>query len=381
MGILLILLYFFISLNSIIVMKNSLINTDGITIIPYIFLLLIYFILFMPFIIKNEFSVKKLKYKINKRYTIFSIIFIICSLLTIKIYFPVVKELLISGNWLENRNILYSGQRVLNYNTIEYYALQFTSYTKLLFVILGFAMLRVQNNKKVNIIGFTNIINYLIVDVMSAISTSSRGAIVNIFLLIIALYLFFYKDFNISQNRIIKVAILLFLIYIIPYVISVTFSRFSSNSVNSLISYFGMSPVVFNNSVFNITKHLHGAYAFGNLFTNINFRPDMIGGTWGTNFYTFVGWMYIDWGLIGTFLISIGISFFLFFKIKKKKYYISDIYIIFFIYYTLLQGTFVIGRDYCYNIVSAIVIYFFLRFIFDKTIFVGIGGDNEIRKS
>lgn len=381
MGILLVSLYFLISINSLVVIKKELINISNITFIPYIYLGLIYFIIFLPFFLKNDFSVKKLTYTINKRYIIFSVVFIICSLITIKVYYNDVKNLLITGNWMENRNELYSGRYVIQYNFIEYCALQFSNYTKLIATIVGFAMLRSKTNKKINLLGFCNIICFMIVDIMSAINTSSRGAIVNLFLLIVSMYLFFYKDFNVSKRRFVKIIFCIFLICIIPYVISVTFSRFSSNSTDSLISYFGMSPVVFNNSVFNITKHLHGAYAFGNLFTNINFRPDMIGGTWGTNFYTFVGWMYIDWGLIGTFLISISISFFLFFKIKKKKYYISDIYIIFFIYYTLLQGTFVIGRDYCYNIVSAIVIYFFLRFIFDKTIFVGIGGDNEIRKS
>lgn len=368
MGKMLWLLYTIVGVCSVIAMKKGLLHTD-VTIFPYMFLILIYLIVFFPFLDKSiNFNVKKLTSEINIKYLIFIYIFIFAGLITISYYIPLVKQLMISGAWNENRNNLYSGNFHFSFTWYQYYALQFVEYTKLLGMVLGFLILR---SGKRSALGLTAIIISCISTILSAMYQSSRGAIVNVVLLLFAMLLFFYREMSDNKKRLIIICLLLGIVMVIPYMIEVTISRFSSGGAfDSLLNYFGQPPVVFNYGVIPIKKHLFGTYAFGNLFGIEPINPADIGGLWGSGFYSFVGWLFIDWGYIGTILLSILISFFTRLIIAKKKYDIADVFLLFFIYYTLLQGVFVIGQDYCYNILMSIIIYILVKVFFDKYTFI-----------
>ena len=76
--------------------------------------------------------------------------------------------------------------------------------------------------------------------------------------------------------------------------------------------------------------------------------------------------MFIDWGIIGTILLAVFIALITKQIIKKEMYSIADVFLLFFIYYTLLQGVFVIGRAYIYNIVFTVLLSWFVKIFFDK---------------
>ena len=369
MGKILLILYTMISLAATITVKNDLPSVSNISVSAYLFLIIIYIIAFYPYLTrKTRFDVKKLTFTINKKYIAFAWIYIISSLICIAYFIPHIRRLYSLGNWMENRNELYSGALFSNHKWYEYCALQFTGYTTVLALVLGFALIRNREHSK---LGILTLIAAAVSNGFSSIYQSSRGGILNLVLLIVVLYIFFYNDLENNKKRAITVISFAGIIAIMPYLIDVTVSRFtSSGSINSIVNYFGQPPVVFNTGVFPISQHLYGRYAFGKLFGPDGFAPSQIGGSWGTGFYTFVGWLYIDWGLAGTPIVTIIISAITIYFIQKKKYCIADLYIIFFMYYSLLQGVFVIGRNYCYNIVMSVAIYIFVKLFFDKVFFV-----------
>lgn len=368
MGRVLWVLFTIISAFSLIAMKAGLVESN-VTLFPYLFLIVVYLIAFYPFITeKGRFLVEKVTYNLNIKYVIFAYVFIIAGIISIMYYLPVVRQLMISGEWNQNRSDLYSGAFHLSYTWYQYFALQFVGYTEILGIIVGFTLLR---NEQKSILGWLSIIVGSLASVLSAMSQSSRGAIVNIVLLVLTIFFFFYRELANSKKRLILIFVLAGIISMLPYVIEVTVSRFSTTGASdSIISYFGQPPVVFNYGVTPVYKHMYGLYAWGNLFGASPVSPSDIGGSWGTGFYSFVGWMYIDWGYIGTIIVSIIIAYLTYCIIAKETYDIADLFLIFFIYYTLLQGVFVIGRDYCYNMFMTLMIYGFIKIFFDKYTFV-----------
>lgn len=368
MGKILWMLYTFVGVVSVVAVQKGLLQME-VTLFPYLFLIVIYLIVFFPYLDKSiNFNVEKLTSKINVKYLIFIYIFIFTGIITIIYYIPLVKQLIISGEWIQNRNDLYSGTFRFTYTWYQYFALQFVGYTKLLGMIVGFVILR---SGEKSMLGLTAILVGCISSILSAMYQSSRGAIVNIILLTFVMVLFFYKELSNNKKRFVVICLLVGIVLIIPYVIDVTISRFSSEGAfDSLLSYFGQPPIVFNYGVTPINKYLFGTYALGNLFGMKPISPSDIGGLWGSSFYSFVGWLFIDWGYIGTLLVSLLISFITYLIIIKKKYDIADVFLLFFIYYTLLQGVFVIGQDYCYNIIVSIIIYAIVKIFFDKYKFV-----------
>lgn len=366
MGKVLYCFYTAIGLFSVIGAEMKIINYYNTTLFSYLYLIFIFSISFYPFAQNNtQFISDKLDNKVNIKYVIFSIVFIIMAMISIKCYIPVVHSLSVSGNWNINRDILYSGELLLPYsNLLEYIAMNFVGYTKILALLIGFTMLR--SNEK-NLLGIIIIFISFVSSVLSAACTSSRAQVVHIVLLVVVMYLFFFKNIAKNKKRFITILIILGIIGILPYIIQVTASRFGVGSeIISIISYLGQPPIVFSRGVFNIKRCLYGKYSLGILFGLDTFDQSQIGGAWGSGFYTYVGWLYIDWGLIGTIVIVSIISYIVYKIIAKKKYTISDLYIIFFVYYTLLQGAFVIGRSYIYSIVAALVIYVFVKLFFDK---------------
>ena len=173
MGKILMVLYTFIGFFSVMALKMGLIINDKITFLPYLFLLTVYLISFAPFLFKQyKFSADKLIVTVNKKYIIFAILFILASLVSLKVQLPYALKLLASGDWNENRANLYKGAFTMAYTWYEYYAIQFSSYTRLLGILVGFVLVR--SDKKYMWLGFTTILSGASVLIVSAMSQSSR---------------------------------------------------------------------------------------------------------------------------------------------------------------------------------------------------------------
>lgn len=375
LGKMILILYTFIAFVSFISLKDGIIDESGITLIPYIFLVVSYFIFFSPFLVKEtKCGAKKIVGHVDVKYIIFAYIYIICAIVAIKCYFPSVINLLSSGDWALNRTALYSGDLNAPYsNRLEYYAIQFSGYFRILAIIVGFSLLRFDNREhgvfysKMNrLAGILTIVTSMIYVICTSIFNSARGTLFNVFVLVIAIYLFFYYEIEKNKRRFFLILGGLIIAAIAPYVIQVTISRFGSgDAADSVISYFGQAPIVFNKYVFPLEKHAWGKYGFSHIL-GFTFTPESIGGQWGASFFTFVGWICIDWGPIGVLLIGGVVSYFIKKFINKAEYQISDIFLVFTYYQVLTNGVFVIGASYIYTLIGSIIIFILLKIFIEN---------------
>ena len=354
------------ALFSIIGIVKGIYKGVNITFFPFILLFVAYLLFFYPFYTTLFPKSDQMQIEIKKAYYVFAIIYIVLSAIAIYAYIPSVRSLLQSGNWAINRRMLYSNQLEFpDSGRIQHFANLFVGYFGILALVLGFLMFRDSRTRK---IGIVLLASYALKVACSAIYTSSRGTITELGMLFIALYLFFYKDMGKFTKRFIAVIIVAAIISIVPFIIDVTVDRFTTgeSATNSVIRYLGIPPLAFNYGVFPIKKLMFGEYAFGQLFGHNSFNSYEIGGLWGSSFYTFVGWIYIDWGTIG--VIVWGVVSLLFWNkyLRREVWRVSDLFLIISFYKMLLDGVFVIGRSQCYTIISTIIIYFLIRIFFEK---------------
>ena len=368
LGILLFVIYTTIGIISVLALKENVFSDNGLKLLPYLYLIMIYCIIFAPFAVSNKiFNSNKITFSINENFKYFAILFVASSIVFIYLYLPGVIRLNQSNAWLDvRRSFLEEGQVRYYHNTLEYIIIQFNGYFRIFALILGFLLLRLENNK---ILGWSTLLSAISCQVVSSMASAARGSLFTTGVFLISLYLFFSSDLrnNIKRSAIVLGGIVAFVIG--PYFINVTASRNSGTFGLFILNYFGQPPIVFNRGVWTSTKLALGAAEFGKLF-GYSFTQDSIGGNWGNGFYTFVGIMYMDWGTIGTLIVSLLISLWLYKRISRQEYTISDVFLIFFVYKTLTEGVFVIGRNYCYTVLGAVIVYLIIKYIFERTRFV-----------
>lgn len=372
LGLVLLLLYFIISVFSIIIVKFRIMYIPELTLMPFIVLLASYVIIFYPFFSKNNyFDVENTDIIYYKVYDYLILVYILCTLIVIKVYLPNIIEVIINNNWAEKRNMIYLGEVGKIYNNIfERLAINYINYFSIFALLIYFIFLKYDCRKKIRTI---LLICIFICNIFPSIENASRGMIFDFFILFISMYLFFLNAIPKKIRR----NIILFLIVIgsilVVYSVVVTISRFSvtseldSNSLKALVEYFGQSPLVFNYGVFPITSHTYGVYSFQNLFSFLGmkdtFSQSDINGGWGYGFYTFVGSVFIDYGIMGVIIHALLLNFILIYLFKRKNFKLSTMYLIFIIYQYLLKGAFVIGRSYIVALTVYIIVYIFIMLI------------------
>ena len=363
-GIILYALYFGSSIFSVIGIIEGIIRSDNLSIFPYIILVVTYGLFFSPFISSRMPSSEEISKEIPRIYILFSYFYIICSLLSIFTYLPSIRSLIASGQWANNYRALLSGELIFPDSApILHFATLVSGYCKVLAMLLAFAMMR---NEKKNALSILLLVGVTGRVVCSAIFTSSRGALVSYALLFFTIYFFFFP--NIEKNKKFFTTFLLLsgAFLVVPFFIQVTADRFrTGNALSSIIDYLGKAPVVFNYGVYTSRGVALGKFGWGSLF-GLPFSPSEIGGNWGTSFYTFVGYIYIDWGLIGLLFISIIVYMFWNNYLRRDNWEISDLFLLFMHFSFLLDGVFVIGRDYCYIVLITFAIYFIIKVFFEK---------------
>lgn len=363
-GIMLYALFFGSSVFSIIGIRAGIIRSDNLSVIPYIILVLAYVLFFSPFVSENMPTSDRISEEIPHIYLYFSYVYICCSFLSIYAYLPSIRALIASGQWANNYRALLSGELIFPDSTpILHFATLISGYCKVLALLLAFAMMR---NKKRNSVSILLLVGVTGRTVCGAIFISSRGALVSYALLVFAIYFFFFPNIEKKIKFFTTVLLLSSAFLVVPFFIQVTIDRFrTGNALRSIIDYLGKAPVVFNYGVYTSKGVALGRFGWGSLF-GIPFSPSDIGGDWGTSFFTFVGYIYIDWGLIGTIIISIMVYVFWNNYLMREEWEISDLFLLFMHFSFLLNGVFVIGRDYCYIILVTFAIYFFIKIFFEK---------------
>ena len=381
LGKLLFCMYTAAAIFSVISVNSGIIASSNVTLIPYLYLIICYVIFFSPFTKKDTVcNAEKLVTVVDGKLKFIAIVYIVCALVSISCYLPSVLKLFADGSWATNRVNLYRDELTAPYSNIfQYYAMQFAGYFRILALVIGFGLLRKakqdysnQNKEKKveKIIGWLTLASAIASIAISSMYSSSRGTIVNVFIFVMAVYLFFYYEIETNKRRLFAIMAILAVAVIAPYIIEVTVSRFTSGGASdSVVSYLGQPPIVFNKSIFYLPKHAWGNFGIGILW-DAPFSEASIGGNWNTGFYTFVGWLYIDWGVLGVILIGCAVALLVGKIVNKEQYKISDVFLILTYYQTLTNGVFVIGRSYIYNIVGSIIIYLILRLFIEEKVYV-----------
>lgn len=362
--------YTFISIVSYIAAKQGVLNLQGTSLFMYLFLIFAYLLYFMPFLNKS-FGAGKVEYHLLEKFKPFCYVYIACSILTIYAYLVPLMQLTQSGNWAMARYSHYhEGNATVYTNIIERVGIAATIYFYLLAVIVGMLMLKEKKNTK---LGVVLLVSAVASNYMQALYAVGRGTIFNQTLLLLALFIFISGGLGKSKKIAIIALGTLALIIIVPYMIEITQSRFTTNANSEMLRYFGEAPVVFNANVSTIDRLAWGKFALSAFFDS-GFSQNAIGGSWGVRFYTFVGYVYIDWGMLGVMLFGVifGLGYF-YKKAHRSVYRISDVYLIFYYYQTLIRGGLVIGSSFLRDTVFALAVYMFLRYFMERIEIRGYG--------
>lgn len=339
---------------------------------PFILLLIAYAITFKPFLCSRKvFNSGKIVKDIDDRYKFLLIVYIVCSILCIINYAATVISIIRSGNLAGNyRAFALGGEGEFHYyNFVFYIATQISIYNSLLCLIMAFLFLREKKHIKLSFIAITV---YFLSNGMIALYVSARGMIFEYAMIFAGLSLFLFPNINQLGKKALIVIGIVAASVLVPYLINVTVSRFTSAGAwDSILTYFGQPPLVFNGAVQSLDRFHYGEYALSYLFGH-ELNPIEFGHIWVRAFYTFVGYFYIDWGIPGIIIIGSIISYVMRRIIRKKNYNVSDLLLIFAFYKFLVKGSLVIGNHYILDFAMTMVLYVLIR------VFVE-GSDRKIR--
>lgn len=370
--------YLMIAIISLYAEKRGVIDGSKTSIIPYIILLVAYTLYFFPFLKKRStVSLDKFDCNTISKLKTFGIVYIVCAFICIYCYINPLKELIQSGQWAMTRYMHYQeGNTTVYTNIVEQVGIAFSLYFYLLAVIVSIVMLK---QGKTSRFAYMLLGSAVVSNFMQALYAVGRGTIFNDLMIVIILYLFVIKDLNKKNILFCAGLIVIAILVIIPYISAITESRFSTDAENELLRYFGEAPVVFNANVATIDRPALGKYMFSRIF-NTGFSQEEIGGTWGARFFTFVGYIYIDWGVIGVLLGGIFWGLFYFNrKVQLTSWKLSDFFIIMFYYRSLLKGALVIGSGFLQDVIFAAITYVFLKYVLEKIKFPKVVcGDKQI---
>ena len=313
---------------------------------------------------KNRFVIHENPLSSYNVYRTIAKVYIVLAIFSSIVYFPIALDSLRSSDLADIYEMAHE----------EKEGNLFSKFTNLFFhvrylgMVLFFSFLAKEKQSKIFLF-LLGIAAFLPV-ILATISLASRGGMVALFANFAIVYLMM-KDIlpkYVKRTLIIAVSIIIPLILI--YFIAVTVSRFEESSLNidageSMMYYLGHSMLTFNYGVMDtIQNYANGAY----MFDCSSLKDIRFGTHFGTNFITFVGVLYLDFGLVGTVLVAIIFCSY-FCKIGRRRFLdIPDIYLLLTYSMLIFNGVFVLGRGYGIQLLEAWIIYFLLKFIQRATI-------------
>lgn len=383
-----IITYIFYAILSLILYNSNFANTTygTLTLFPFVYLFIMLIITLMPGIKYERANIQKIQMpSVNVLYS-FIIIYGFCSLIILPENFSYIpnglRSLLYDNGGLElYKERHYNFVRYDNsisglfglFNVIHNYFRDIN-----LFIIFYYLTLP---NKKRWIIIYSFII--LIVDMLLALSSGGRTAVVITFITIGVCYFMFHNYWDRRVKRLLK-TLCLFLLSIIavPFIV-LTISRFGENdeyggTLGSIISYGGMENLNFNqqaldaggtrngDKIFNVFKgflgyEVPGDYEETRLKYNYMKLDDSV-------FSTFIGDFVMDFGPYLTPIILIAFSLF-FLLITKPKQNSLAFHQLLIVYFTLCicgqGGMYLFAYGYKDNWVIIAFIFAYIIFYFD----------------
>ena len=331
---------------------------------PFIYLFVVVIILFSPFI-NRRIKIKEnpIGQKNQRLYKLVAKGYIVLSLYSCTVYLPQVIEIIINPSWLD----LYTEAHEEADTNI------FIKFANLFFHIryLGLVLFLSYLTRKKNrplfllLLGMSAILPIVLVTIKQA----SRGGFVSLFVSLIVVYLMFRDQLSERLKRWLKMITLTVLPASFIYISAVTVARFENNPYvesvgGTVLDYLGHSMLTFAYGIFDsISKFSWGGFMF-------NFGPvsqmssplDPFYGThFGTAFFTIVGALYLDFGLIFTILLAFFFSRYIMI-VSRGKPDVANLFLLLTYAMTLFNGVFVLGRGYGIQWIETFFIFFMLKF-------------------
>lgn len=370
-GFVLISTYCFVALACLINYSINESEWKNISINALLFLFFINLLFFRPFFKRTDDISDKLKIKNSPVYFVFIYLYIISAGFVIFYGYDSAVQTILKNDWNAVRQDVYSGNNVMYENQIERFSKMFSGFLQPMAILFFFYLLTDEFSKKHKITIVLLLFAIILPSFLTIISIASRGMLIVLFFEFLVSYFIFKKKFSSKINKIISVGALFFTIIFLIYSISVTKSRFEENASSdlgaqdSLIFYFGHSMLTFAYGLTDtIREFLWGDYLLGKeeiLKVGID---NLLGTHFDTNFYTYVGALYLDFGPFFTFIIAVifPLIMSLIFQFKKNVD-MADLMI--YVYYLtfLINGVFVVGIGYYIGWIMIFIIYFIFKTI------------------
>ncbi len=329
--------------------------------IVFLSLLLLYL---LPFTNIREDKVKSIVLPNAKTLYVFSVAIIFLSLFSIIFFTPTVIDVFSVEN-LGDARILMTQEgpfvEVSIWNTIA--SVSASLYT--IALILFFIYRAKGTNKKMSILLLASSFSY----VFNVFAYVGRDGVVFWIFSFIGTYWLFRNYISSKDKKTIRKYFNIFLIIAIPLFMAITFDRFSDNPLAGIISYMGQS---FPN--FTLAYHADYPVSGGNsfpLFKEILGLPmtesysGEFGGTVTWVFGTFLKSFLLNFDIIGTIILGLGMGLILKLTFRKNSsvFYFHQLFIYFLYFQIFSQGVFYF-RQYGRGGNLFIVLSFFFYFVF-----------------
>ena len=372
-GFILLATYSFVALACVFHYMATPLDWKGIALLPLLYLFVVNLLFFRPYLVNNNMISDKIRISKSPVYFIFIYVYILLAGVVIFYGYDKVAETILRNDWNAVRQDVYSGDNAIYENQLERYAKIFTAFLQPMAILFFFYLLSEEFVKKHLITILLLLLAIIIPSVLTIVSVASRGMVVLLIVQFLVSYFIFKKNISKKTNKIIKLGSLFFLVVFLIYSFSVTKSRFgesssggmSGDAENSLIFYFGHSMLTFASGITDAIKSfLWGDYLFGKeeiLKVGID---NLLGTHFDTNFFTYVGALYLDFGPFFTVIIAIVFPSLMALIFKKKKSLdMADLMI--YVYYLtfLINGVFVVGIGYYIGWMMIFLIYIIFKTI------------------
>ena len=335
------------------------------SLLPFIYMFVVLLILFYPF--KHfDLSSKETVWVDTKALYLLGWLFIALSVVEVYLSYNDIVEKFVSGEWGRLRSELYADEGDIVYyrNIWEKLIKNILSYLHPFAVVYAFFQATNPDRKLFTVLLFLSIVSATFI---SASVVASRGIVFNQSMELVLGFMLFRDKIPSKIKKIVVTGGTAIISLFFIYAIIVSFSRFGEDETgSSLFSYFGHSMLYFNDGLFN---HMHD-FAYGKRFFawfidlfggNSSFDVAKAGSTHGSAFFTIVGSLFTDWGVVGTVIVAI-IACLLICKFTQKKVIrLSDMVIIMFYINTLSGGIFAYGVSRGLQWVMTFVVYFIVR--------------------
>jgi len=335
-----------------------------ITALPLIYLYICFFLCSRPFlqerIVLPKFSIEREGF-----YRLILYVIIIAGLVSVYYTYGRGMSVVINNSFFD----AYSEEdkvSMMYVNTIDRLAKNILGYGSLVMYIIAFYFLTKENTKD-KIIALTAIVLTLSSTVVVSFVVASRGLIFKQLIKVCCGLMLSWTNMPTRMKRLIKYSGVIAIVGYAFFLYVVSDARFSAGNTytvsESIYAYVGQPMLYFDYGVMDsIKKFAWGDYLLGahkNLY--INGYDSVLGTHFGTAFFTFVGAFFIDFGWIGTIIISIMLM--LYFNKKRNPQDLADIYLLCLYFTFLADGARVVGTGYYFSWIMAFVTYKLLKIV------------------